>query len=290
MRPIQTIFVLALASTFSIGAATAQIHESGSSDAPGRLTAFAQQQEAEWRYILRTLERYRNDNRSNPNASIFAQQMYNVARISYRERAEVGGWAGDLVRGNLRYAAADIDANYLVWSGPPQGAYRELLGRCAQQGGEEILGRTLLDALFGGDGSTIPGSVVIAEGAAYGCGSVAKGSRHIDVHVKTYVGSYFTTLVEEGLRLPQARRILVTQRALESACREHNAFLSRAVGPGFDQISEIPALVRGVVAGWVQREASEIRVNAILRALQDGVRRGALSPDEYDIITRSTNC
>lgn len=72
--------------------------------------------EADWSYILGTLEKYYNDNKTKyPFSSAFSFQIYTLATISYQARKEKGGWAGGLTRASFFYAAKDIENRYSYW-------------------------------------------------------------------------------------------------------------------------------------------------------------------------------
>ncbi|HEX4953738.1 MAG TPA: hypothetical protein VF017_10135 [Thermoanaerobaculia bacterium] len=260
------------------------------SQPPPTTAASLGRSDADWSTILEILTSYRKQNVENTHAGVFAQQLLNVARISFENRAEVGGWAGDLTRGSLYYAAVDIRDHYSRWMGPAEGWYAGLVDECARRRSEDSVGAFLLGALFGGIPDGLDAAAAKADDTAYLCGAFAKGTLHLDEHVRPFLRLHASAVVSRVSSNPQNFRLEAVVSGLRSMRLEHEEFLQKALRPGFEKIPVVAeSLWLEEISDFVQSRAREERRSAMGIELR-GLATRRLITSEKAVELCSTLC
>ncbi len=209
----------------------------------------------QWNFILKTLRAYYNDNKGTVDAG-WAHQIFNLAELSFPNRKEIGGWAGDFTRNVLGFSARAIKDE------EPDTSW---LDRIPPWIPIQIP-------------TPIPGVTIPIQTGDLGA-VLGGGFTHFIEHL----APAFNREIYRQLKKAYLEKINPTIEIIRSELKptieiirsEHKSFFDKAVIPGFDIVAsakEISPLGRDIAQVSVPTFADLLREGAIDRALEELLR------------------
>ncbi len=233
------------------------------------------QREKEWSFINTTLQKYYQETKSKKIELVgFAHQMYNLADISYNNREEIGGWAGNFVRYNLYFAANDIRNRWDYWqksySGKACVVIPQLIPKISYWG---RLRNLILALIFEND-----------------CGALGAGYAHERDHLnpafQQYIKSQLTTVIQQNLQ-GNIREKMICK--IQEIIQEHDALIRNAVIPGWQKIddSEMSSTARKLAQEIVPLVAKDLRSETFQEVIKEFRQKKIINQEDFTYIMNS---
>ena len=228
----------------------------------------------EWQFIMTTLRDYRTKNMGKLGTKFFSQQIYNVAKLSYDARKEIGGWAGNLVRESLIAAASDIQQRRDFWESPEM-----------QPGRKEITLKCYLGKDIEYDEGDIFSQIEAAAGLTDIIYAAYLGSVHFEDHLAPtfykYIKRDLLIAVEGSTENTMQRNLVVRMKAIRG---EHEKFLKFGVVPGFNAIDDLSIFSKHCATREIPLAARQLRIETFITVLKEFYNEGKVTRYQVDNI------
>lgn len=201
----------------------------------------------EWTMIRKVLGEYYERNK-NSKVRAYAHQIQQLARFSYLNREEIGGWAGEFTRTLLLIAAQDTAARGKHWDNPED---RWWQGACSLALGDL-------------------------------CETMNAGTEHFNEHLAPGFHEYMKRrMVEAGRRGSRKKAFERVKAEMEKLIKEHDSLIEQAVKPAAAEVHEYgPSWFRSLIALNIAGDAVALRKRTLDKIRLELVKMGIISPSE----------
>ena len=239
-----------------------------------------------WTYILDTMNAYEEATRDAPYYTVFANQFLGIAKLSYANRSEANGWAGDFVRLSFLVAAKDLNENADMWNN------RLIVANPLEEGDVVTYCLAATGALKKQPNLTNMGDLVALAAAMETernvCLPILLGNRHYRRHLRPAFECYIKPLLRDAVvNSPPGKKYSTLVAAMLNLRNEHTKFIRNAVKPAFDANPVVGPVQKFGAKLLVSSDVDELRETVVEETLKELAGNNLLTGEDVTKILRT---